>query len=265
MSHFADWQNVDIECNQGRNILKNQSGKSQFRNKEIFDACTTHTLTQLHKNTLNQQHLKLSPNIQGNVFLVWVGLSGVVHRSWSRPSVINCHNASKLTNGLCVKEGPLIYWSPLVDLELIISIMAGFQGWAFSPANARFFGLTLHRFPGSCRKPYCLFSTRDADPHFTHTKVHVLHEPTRIVCLWTQGHTHFISYKCTASRSHRRDTIVKVISSDIHADFNTHDHTHSSTHSTEFCFPSSQIYLETHTALPYWHDNPGGEIFHMWH
>lgn len=140
--------------------------------------CTTYTLTQSHKNTLKPQHLKLSspsPNIQGNVFLLRGSLSGVVHRSRSQPSVINCHNASKLTNGLCVKEGPLIYWPPLVDLELIISIMAGFQAWAFSPANPPFFCLTLHRFPESCRKPLCLFDTCGADSHLTHIKVHVTH------------------------------------------------------------------------------------------
>lgn len=49
-------------------------------------------------------------------------LSGVVH--WSLPSVISCHKSSKLTNGLCVKGSPLIYWPPLIDSEPIISIMA---------------------------------------------------------------------------------------------------------------------------------------------
>lgn len=109
----------------------------------------THTHTHKHTNTLKQRHLRLSPNTPGNVFLLWGGLSGVVH--WSQPSVINCHNASKLTNGLCVKESPLIYWPPLIDPEPIISITAGFHVWASSPANPRFFCLTLRRFSGTCR------------------------------------------------------------------------------------------------------------------
>ena len=137
-------------------------------------ACNLHTLTnkvallpyphtRTHANTLKPQHLKrssLSPNTPGNVFLLWGGLSGVFH--WSQPSVINCHNASKLTNGLCVKEGPLIYWPPLVDPEPIISIMAGFHVWASSPTNPRFLCLTLHRFPGTCREglwTVCIFNT----------------------------------------------------------------------------------------------------------
>lgn len=183
----------------------------------------------------------------------------------SQPSVINCHNASKLTNGLCVKEGPLIYWPPLVDLKLIISIMAGFQAWAFSPANPRFFCLTLHRFPGSCRKPLCLLCTCGADSHLTHIKVHVLHEPTVTVCPWTQGHAHFISYNSTASRSQRRDTIAKEISSDIHADFNTHEwmslsHTHSFLYTLyRVLFPlQSNIFRNSYcTSILAW--QPGGE------
>lgn len=52
-------------------------------------------------------------------------LSGAVLGSQS--SVINCHNASKLTNGLRVKEGPLIYQPPAVDPEPIISITRAFM------------------------------------------------------------------------------------------------------------------------------------------
>lgn len=134
-----------------------------------------------HNNTLKPQHLKLfslSSNTPGNVFLLWGGLSGVVH--WSQPSVINCHNASKLTNGLCVKEGPLIYWPPLVDPEPIISITAGFHVWASSPANLRFLCLTLHRFPGTCRKALwiiCLFHT-----YGTHVQTHTILQPQKDAC-----------------------------------------------------------------------------------
>lgn len=144
--------------------------------------------TLAHTNTLKPQHLKLSslsPNTPGNVFLLWGGLSGVVH--WSQPSVINCHNASKLTNGLCVKEGPLIYWPPLVDPEPIISITAGFHVWASSPAKPRFLRLTLHRFPGTWRKALCrmcLYSACRNRPSFSHVKVSAGYEPTHAVCFW---------------------------------------------------------------------------------
>ncbi len=154
MSHFLDWET----CCQWT-VAK------QIRSLEIWEfvlpgytyrlntstkACNLHTLAKSCTPTLKPQHLKLSslsPNTPGNVFLLWGGLSGVVH--WSQPSVINCHNASKLTNGLCVKEGPLIYWPPLVDPEPIISITAGFHVWASSPANPRFLCLTLHNLQKS--------------------------------------------------------------------------------------------------------------------
>lgn len=147
----------------------------------------THSYKVPHTNTLKPQHLRLSslsPNTPGNVFLLWGGLSGVVH--WSQPSVINCHNASKLTNGLCVKEGPLIYWPPLVDPEPIISITAGFHVWASSAANPRFLCLTLHRFPGTCRNPFwtiCVFSTCGG-----HVQTTTILQPHRGTCTtWTHA------------------------------------------------------------------------------
>lgn len=156
-----------------------------------------HTRRNAHQHS-KPQHLKLSslsPNTLGNVFLLWGGLSGVVH--WSQPSVINCHNASKLTNGLCVKEGPLIYWPPLVDPEPIISITAGFHVWASSPANPRFLCLASYRFPGSCRKPLQVIVRfqhvwRRPTPHCSHILIRALCEPTHTVFFWTQRHTQFI-------------------------------------------------------------------------
>lgn len=138
-----------------------------------------------HTHTHTQQ-LKLSSvsNTPGNVFLLWGSLSGVVH--WSQPSVINCHNASKLTNGLCVKEGPLIYWPPLVDPEPIISITAGFHVWASSPANPPFLSLTLHRFLGTRRgafQPRYSFGTCEqthAVHYIKHVKVHALYTKQHI-------------------------------------------------------------------------------------
>lgn len=142
----------------------------------------------MHTSTLKPQHLRLSslsPSTPGNVFLLWGGVSGVVH--WSQPSVINCHNASKLTNGLCVKEGPLIYWPPLVDPESIISITAGFHVWASSSANPPFLRLTLHRCPGRERPSTCMWKRH----------VHACHEPYTHhykvnVSLWT-GHAYCVS------------------------------------------------------------------------
>lgn len=150
----------------------------------------------------------LSPNTQGNVFLLWGGLSGVVH--WSQPSVINCHNASKLTNGLCVKEGPLIYSPPLVDPELIISITAGFHACSFSPANPSISPSHFAQIPWKLQKAVVSFQRVRCRPTLQpHKGTCTIWPRTYCICLWTQGHTRFISYNCTASRSQRRDTTVK--------------------------------------------------------
>lgn len=172
-------------------------------------ACNLHTLspTLAHTNTLKPQHLKLSslsPNTPGNVFLLWGGLSGVVH--WSQPSVINCHNASKLTNGLCVKEGPLIYWPPLVDPEPIISITAGFHVWASSPAKPP---ISLSHFAQISWN----LSKGLVENGYRHTpcniKVCALYGHTHIVCFWT----HFISHICIR-KPQRRNLYYNVISCD---------------------------------------------------
>lgn len=113
-----------------------------------------HSPTHPYSITLKPQRLNsfLSSNKAGNVFLFHGGLSGGVY--WSQPSVINCHNASKLTNGLCVKEGPLIYWPPLVDSEPIISITVSFHVWPSLPTNPQFHHLTLQEFLGTWREAY---------------------------------------------------------------------------------------------------------------
>lgn len=119
--------------------------------------------TQHRTQTTETKAVLFLPTHEEMFFLLWGGLSGVVH--WSQPSVINCHNASKLTNGLSVKEGPLIYWSPLVDPEPIISITAGFHVWASFPANPWFLCLTLQRFQGMAHVSRRTF-------HIQHMKVH---------------------------------------------------------------------------------------------
>lgn len=80
-------------------------------------------------------------------------LSGAVLGSQS--SVINCHNASKLTNGLRVKEGPLIYQPPAVDPEPIISITRAFMPVRSLPPTlvSRFAHALAGDYPGALLPP----------------------------------------------------------------------------------------------------------------
>ena len=186
------------------------------------------------------QHLKLSslsPPATGNVFLLRGGLSGVVH--WSQPSVINCHNASKLTNGLCVKEGPLIYWPPLVDPQPIISIIReAFMSGHPLPLTLDF---SVSPFTDSlevAEKPLWV--------SFQHTwRRHTLLQPHKGACS-IRTHTQCMLLDTLTSsplsRSRRRDpycngscdagyrnVYARLTQTRTHA--RTHTHTHSCTHS----------------------------------
>lgn len=202
-------------------------------------------------------------------FLLRGGLSGVVH--WSQPSVINCHNASKLTNGLCVKEGPLIYWPPLVDPQLIISIIRqAFMSGRPLPLTLDFSGSPFTDSLEVAEKPLWV--------SFQHIwRRHTLLQPhkgtfsmrTHTQCMLLDTLT-----SSPLSRSRRRDPYCNGGRDAGYRNMHAHlTRTHSNdqilslthTHTHSLCFPSSQIYLKTHTVLPHWHDNPRGEIFHMWH
>lgn len=123
----------------------------------------------------------------------------------------------------------------------------------------------------------CVFSTHMAYLSRNTSCKWVLYEATQMI-LDTRRHS--ISHNCM-SKSQKRDSYNNVISSDA-GSRNMHQRIHftwtrtnypililtflySRTHSTQCYFPSGQTYLKTHTALPHWHDNLRGEIFHMWH
>lgn len=113
----AIWDRCDVKKKKGcfETIKMLTCGlQHSHTSSQVTHLIHTHTPKQAYKHIPTQTHththwnhsiagfpLRLAAH-QEMFFFSEMVLSGAVHRRL--PSVINCHNASKLTNGLCVKE-----------------------------------------------------------------------------------------------------------------------------------------------------------------